>query len=60
MQEAGYFMRSNLTQFPSALTDKANFSNIEHSKDITIKALPGEVEMATAATSALTERSNPL
>jgi CRISPR/Cas system-associated exonuclease Cas4 (RecB family) len=64
MQEAGYFMRSNLTQFPSALTNKTEFSNIEQSKTIAIKALPGEVEMATAATNALTEiksdKSNPL
>ncbi|WP_462280615.1 PD-(D/E)XK nuclease family protein [Salinivirga cyanobacteriivorans] len=44
--EAGYFMRENLSQYPSALGDKQNFDNLRNKQKIECIGVPGELEMA--------------
>jgi CRISPR/Cas system-associated exonuclease Cas4 (RecB family) len=45
IHEAGFFIRNNLTEFPSALT-KDNFNNFNTSKNISTLAIPSNVGQA--------------
>ncbi len=57
--EAGFFMRKNLHQFPSAFTSEHHFDHISGQKKIKAIGLPGEIEMAAEVSRQIFEHMKP-
>ncbi|PLX16467.1 MAG: hypothetical protein C0599_15275 [Salinivirgaceae bacterium] len=50
LQEAGFFMRKNLKEFPNALSNVEDFDNLSNLSQFKMIGVPGEVEMAQELT----------